>query len=250
MSYKRIIITWLSICVGGVLISPSTLYAGDETQVTTKRSNSLYPGSWSIQFQIEDDIGLKPFNGKIISLKRHVSRTTAFRVGINLDLQNSDSDSDASSVYADTATVTNGSRREQNSQALQLNTLYMYYPNPDGSVNLFLGMGPLVRFSRGKSETETFQTISVSSTEYRERMTNWNRSWAVGAIGVGGLEWFATRGISFHAEYRAQFDYTSTRSTVDKIRFDVPTRIDKTEARTSAWNFDGVVVTMGLSIYF
>lgn len=250
MHNKRTIIACLSVCIVGTMILPQTLFAENETEEQATRCNSLAPGSWSIQFQIENDIGLKPFNGKIISLKRHIARKTAFRLGVDLDVRNSDRDDVKNSVYADTNTVTQRSHREDNKQVVQVNALFMNYPNPDANVNLFFGAGPLLRFSRIKSETESSSTQSTSSVVNRYRTTNWNRSWAIGTIWVAGVEWFATRGISFHAEYRVHFDYEKTRSTSEKVTFNEPTRIDKSEGETSMWNFDGVVVTLGLSVYF
>ncbi|MBD3178615.1 MAG: hypothetical protein GF417_02910 [Candidatus Latescibacteria bacterium] len=74
---ERICISSLTFCLLAIIFlfsapSPAGENGEDECR------NHLEPGSWSVQFQIADDINLRPFNGKVISLKYHFSEKRPF----------------------------------------------------------------------------------------------------------------------------------------------------------------------------
>ena len=226
------------------LLLVKTADAQDEEEKS--RKNSLEPGAWAIQFQIEDDIGLKPFNGMIISLKRHFSSHSAFRLGFNLDLRYDDSDRDNTTTRADSLIYTNYDNYKSNSESIQLDLMYMNYPNPGAAVNFFWGVGPLVRFSRSNAESESRRSYQDETAFwYREDKA---RSWRVGALGAAGVEWFATKGISFHAEYRATASYGKGKSESFRLEPDGDT--SSITGNSESADFDGVNVILGLSVYF
>lgn len=217
-----------------------------EQQKHDKCTSYFEPGSWSVQFQIADQINLEPFNGKAISLKYHLSEKSAIRLGLNLGLGSDDSDSEHSYTYRDTLEDLSELESESSSQMAQLNLVYMLYPNPDGKVKLFYGAGPLVMVSRTKSERESIDTTGDSMKE-----SHWGRSWALGLIGIFGAEWFATDAISFHAEYRAIARYMRTNSEVDRTSYnDSRASIITSDKESDDWDFDASKVTFGISLYF
>jgi hypothetical protein len=228
---------------------PALASAGGQVQ-GQGRANSLEGGSWSMQFGITDELGLKPFNGMSVSLKRHTSARSAFRLGLNVGFDFGDGDSDQVIAEADTATNATDSNGDSNSQLVQVDLLYMRYPKPGSSVNLFLGTGPLFRYSRSEANSE------ISSLEpgyvYRRTSEKWSRSWQIGVLGVGGVEWFATRAISFHAEYRAAVAYSKSESDskTDYVYSDRPSAHLVGSSSGSTWDFHGTSLAFGVSLYF
>lgn len=215
------------------------------------RRNSLSPGAWAIQFQIEDDIGLKPFNGMSISLKRHISSRSAFRLGATLGLQFDDMELGTSNFTADTLASSDSRETDSNSQSIRIDLLYMQYPTAGKNVHFFWGAGPLVRFSRSDRDEEIRYTylngVRVDTVDQHSDL------WGLGGMGTVGVEWFATKDVSFHAEYFASLEYTSTDADYTQKRSavgDIPPARKTSDSSVDQWEFDGVNVILGISIYF
>ena len=75
---------------------------------------------------------------------------------------------------------------------------------------------------------------------------------SAGGRGLVGVEWFVTKAISFHGEYRASFRYIHSKHKFNRIqeRPGNPAVIDTSEGTDEKWDFDGVHVIMGVSLYF
>ena len=52
-----------------LLVIPGLTYA--DTGGETKKENSLQPGSWALQFQLEQEFSLEPFDNLILAMKKH-----------------------------------------------------------------------------------------------------------------------------------------------------------------------------------
>jgi len=123
----------LSFCILVIIIIfPVLLSAG---QVEKERHNYLKPGSWSVQFQIADEINLRPFNSKAISLKHHLSEKSAVRMGLNLDLDSESYEDVTKSSKQDSLLNNNLYEQESNSEMIQL-TIAGYLAFPHFSVLL------------------------------------------------------------------------------------------------------------------
>lgn len=251
MDHRSLFRMYAAIIIGVVFTAflSTELLAESENREMNKRDNSLYPGSWSIQFQIEDDIGLKPFNGMIISVKRHVSKQSAFRISFNLDIDFDDDDSESQHTYSDSTVYAKVRTTDYNAQRIEVNFAYLNYPRPDSNINLFWGAGPFVRYSRSRRETEEIRTTPPS---YRQTTinTDYLNSWGIGILGLAGVEWFATKNISFHAEYRASAVYSrSKRENAHNILQETKI-VDTSETASYGWDLHGVSVILGISLYF
>jgi len=230
------------------LMTAALLCAIGFEQACAERAHSLEPGSWSLQFQINDNIGLKSFNGMNVSAKRHWSDRTAIRVGVGVSVEfadqsqndaQSDDDNSASGELSDDA----------NSQSIWLDALYMRYLKPGSTVNFLWGVGPLVGFSRRHDEITSTDTYGDGTMESRRDI--FGRSWSLGALGIIGAEWFLTRSFSFHTEYRASVSYRhsydqSTRTNISGSA----TSENSHESDSGLWRFGGGGVLLGLSVYF
>ncbi|UCF06517.1 MAG: hypothetical protein JSV33_05690 [bacterium] len=225
----------------------SSVFAGESGKENV-RENSLHPGSWSLQFQIEDDLVLKKFGGMIISVKRHLSRHSAFRVGLDLDIEFDDETREDITEVADTIASRREITAEASRQTVQLDFLYMNYPRPDANINLFWGAGPLFKIQRSKKKT---QNILVSGGPPGDtKMYSYLLSWSIGVLGIGGVEWFATKNISFHAEYRASLVYTNGEIDNSRTTYGTDVRKQRDIRDYDEWRFDGLSVIMGISVYF
>jgi len=239
----------VSVFAALLLLIPCLVFADDGGDAS-QRENSLQPGSWALQFQIEDQFSIKALNGFMVALKRHLSKNTALRIGFDLILDFNDRDVEQDGFRADTLYLVDDIAYDQNMQYIELDFLYVKYPNPDASINLFWGAGPLAGFTRQKIE-------DVRNVEYEGNPSirtdeQYSRSWSAGARGLVGAEWFATRTISFHAEYRASFRFQHTKikhSTVNDQRVGLDTKSETEEIRKN-WRFEGTNVLVGVSLYF
>ncbi len=218
--------------------------AAEETK-TDARPNSLYPGSWSLQFQITEDIGLKPFNGMIFSVKRHFSERSALRLGFRFDIDWNDAEGSGTRETSSGPNDTREESEDSDYEKITIDLSYLRYVRPGSYVNFFWGAGPLVSFSRS-SQTE----VESLSSESREQ-NRYSRSWSVGALGLIGVEWFLQEHFSFHAEYRASFSYSEGYTeTNSSTTFSSRTYNQQDLYESSSWNFESVNVILGLSVYF
>jgi hypothetical protein len=234
----------------------SGLFAGTALADTppaseSTRKNSLAPGSWAIQFQVADDIGLRPFNGMSVSLKRHTSARSAFRLAVTLDLRSEDGDSESADFQADEMKAAEFGEASENSQSGRIDLLCLRYPAPMRGVNWFWGAGPLFRFSRVDHDEKNTETLNERTLQMNSsRLT---RSWGIGVLGTLGVEWFATHDVSFHAEYFASCEYASER-TEYQLCTEGPSGTTPTHRNTETsedrWLFDGANAVFGVSLYF
>jgi len=238
----------ISLSVILILTAAGQARADDQDEEASHRANSLQAGAWSIQFGLTDEFGLDPFNSMSLSLKRHVSPKSAFRLGANLGLDVDDSDSESVSTRYDTLSTGVESELSLNGVLVQLNMLYMRYVNPGSDVNFFLGTGPLVRYTRTEEDRRSVRT--AQGEVLRLRTEKYSRTWKLGALGVAGVEWFATKNVSLHAEYRGSLSYGRTKTEGLSLSSDDPSYHEESESSKSFWDFKGVNVTFGLSLYF
>jgi hypothetical protein len=195
----------------------------------TVRVNSLRAGSWSLQFRIADDFQLSSFQGATISTKRHFSEGRALRVGISLNGSVTDMEYRTINVAADSAIFE--SRTDENQQYVRLDAQYLFYPSPDEKLTVFIGTGPLFELSR-----------SEVSGQGQWRL---HKIWRFGMSAVMGVEWFATKKISFLTEYSSAvtYDIQKSESTYNYNKY-------KNEDERQSLSFSYNSVKFGLSAYF
>jgi hypothetical protein len=211
-------------------------------KVDTK--NSLVKGAWALQFQINNNFSLSSFQGSTLSAKRHYSNKKAIRFGVSLN--GSFSDQDQSSEVPGMVGPKNES--DENSQSIGINTQYVFYPAPDKSVNFFFGAGPFTQFLRSNRTSTTSSGFSTST-----RTKTKGTTWAAGISGVLGVEWFATRSISFVAEYSSNLGYNSASQTdtaEQKTGTSGYTVTNELKRKSKGLQLSSGFVRFGLSVYF
>jgi len=226
--------------------APAPAAGAAEEAKAAIRPNSLYPGSWSLQFQITGEIGLKPFNGMIVSVKRHFSERSALRLGVRLDFDWNSNATSALTEVADTVYDWQDLTEERDYQQFMIDLSYLRYVKPGSYVNFFWGAGPLVGFSRSTRTAERTRGENISST-----VDEYMRSWSIGALGLVGVEWFLSKSFSFHAEYRASFAYSSSVAEQNALEVHPPNSQNyHSENEGDRWDFQSMSVILGLSVYF
>lgn len=193
-----------------------------------QRANSLEDGAWALQFGIEGDfLSVNSYSGGV-SVKRHFSPRSALRAGISASAGDTERDDRDTDAVDDASSWSTG-----------LNLAYQRYINPDADAVLYWGVGPAFNYFHSSYNTSLGDSLSSERTSER---------WSVGADAMLGAEWFATRVISFHAEYFAGFDYFSeTESLETNVNGSLVSRqIDREGWSTSLTS----AVRFGLSVYF
>jgi len=231
-TYPVIVLTILAV------VLPASVSAADQP-IPGDNKNPLRPGSWSAQFQISENFTLNDFQGAMLSVKRHRSARTAYRFGLNLALEVGDNDRISSVFEEDSLTSSSevGIKNEQ--KRVQLDFQFLRYSDSESTVKWFWGVGPLVRFTR----------LDNDQNDYTGRSEALSQTWAVGASGLIGVEWFPARAISLHAEYGAEMRYSQVRQ--ERTEFpDSYVFTRKTEETDKIFAFDARSVLFGLSVYF
>ena len=213
-------------------------------------TNPLAPGARAIQFQIGDNFEVRSFDGLSVSFKRHSTAESAWRLGVMLDLEIDDADMEGSTTTTDVLLV-QSQDRDSNGQRLRVDLLQLRYPSPGRSACWYWGMGPRLRFSRFETETTT---VNGTDPVFDEQFTRqYSHSWSVGALGVGGVEWFVTGDVSLHAEYAASLEYGATTWETDVWQGEdgeLPNYHRATSQTETDWDFGGTQAIFGASLYF
>lgn len=244
-SYAMILLAVVcSFLLAGAALSPAA--GADEKTKEDARANSLNPGSWSLQFQITDEFGLKPFNGMIVSAKRHFSEHSALRLGLHFDVDWDDGTQAGRLEVEDSLADWYDSDSHSEHQGFAVDLSYLNYPSPGSHVNLFWGVGPLVAFYRSESNSSE-EEPNYGTTARRD----YSRSWDIGVLGLIGAEWFLAKHFSFHSEYRASIAYGQAFAESARVRsYPGDVTYHTVERRESdGWGFDGNAL-LGLSVYF
>lgn len=209
-----------------------------------KMENSLETGAWALQFQISRNFTLSRFEGSVISAKRHFSDKKSLRFGLSLNASISDAEQNSKQFTSDTLRQILTADSDSDVQNIELNVQYLFYPSPEKEINLFLGVGPMVGFNRSNSETgsERGTPNPVESTSQRT-----SKRWSLGISANLGAEWFATKNISFLAEYGLSLNYIWVKdSRTDKTAGIVT----EAENKSKILNLSATSVKFGLSVYF
>jgi hypothetical protein len=217
---------------------------------TTTSINGLTDDAWAFQFSIQSSFTLSAFQGGLLSAKHHLAPDKAIRIGLGASFNSTDFSGLSLTRYDTTVTGTSTNEGRGN-QNFDLRMQYIIYPDPTADVNAFFGIGPLVGFSHSSAERQELPTSSPASYSYTR--SDKRTTWSAGLSGLAGVEWFAWRKISFHAEYGASIQYMWTNQRADYSNSNSgSTTISRTtsEYKEKGWAFYYDRFYFGLSVYF
>jgi len=200
-----------------------------------ERPHSLQSHQWALQFEI-DGADLTAFEGLVFSGKYHLSRGSALRLGIGYNY----TASVTQSVNPDPADRSTESKFTEHNMQLALQ--FVRYLSVGSYFNPFLVAG--AQYGGGWYERSQFQTQPGLTDGYVLE----GQFQSLGLVLGLGVEWFATRRISFLAEYRFLIQHVWDESrqrresppgqTVDQVGWD-----------SERWSVGGDSVRFGLSLY-
>ena len=209
---------------------------------SSARENSLKKDKWALQFQVFNFVS--SFQGSTFSLKKHVSDKAAWRLGLTLHFEVKDENTEII-LYPNTkAPGYNDLTDVRIGIALQK----VFYPNPTADVNVFWGLGPTYSYRYSLNDREN---ISRDGT-YQDKRSFEIHSWSLGINGILGVEWFATKSISFLAEYGTAVTYSQriTRTIRRSVRDGNLYLNQDSTNRLNGVSLSSSRVKFGLSVYF
>lgn len=221
-------------------------------QTQTSSDENLSDSSRALQFQIGSNFNLSSFQGTVFSYKHHLSKTTALRIGLSVSLYNNNSDNSLTgfSIQGDSLYQKSKGNNDKNTNSIQLSTQHIWYINPGAKFLLYGGAGPFFRYEFMSDKSESINSIPYGGlgTSPTKTVTETTSKFFVpGLMGVLGVEWFATKGISLTAEYGLQVSYTWGKiETKNTSSYSIASSSTKQEG----WNMGGSNVKLGLSVYF
>ena len=226
---------WIITIVGLVLpCLVHTAFAADAPETAPEaHANALRAGVWALQLDVNGPLlDVAPLSGGV-SLKRQFSTKSALRFGVGL----------AATVRTTTPNVDTEPDRETDTATYRISvqTLYQYYFNPEGILNVYVAVGPTASFYRRTDDTELGFFWNHEEATFT--------SWSVGGIVALGGEWFFTHQFSLLAEYstsgaysRLEDDRIGSTSEGDVISYSNNVYTD--------WAVSLSGVRLGLSVYF
>lgn len=242
MLHKCLFLTAIILCS-----TIATVDAQTDSVQNRKRENSLQNGKLALQFQITNSFSLTSFQGAVLSGKKQISDNAAVRLGVGLGVI-------VNSGMTETKPQNNDSVKslgENNTgnQNINIGLQYLLYPSPEAEINFFFGGGVVAGYSRFNTSTKSTQISGAAQYELDQKTEG--SGWNVGATGVVGAEWFATKSISFLAEYGILLNYFSQDETSTATSTDAPIPTSSSGTRkTRDFTFTPLQVKFGLSLYF
>ncbi len=213
-----------------------------ESPTDTASVHSLRPGAWALQFGISDNFTLTNFEGGSVSVKRHLTDSSAVRLGVTASASSNDSEYAETALPPDTLVSRHVSDGTQHRMSVSAD--YVAYPLLARRMNLFLGVGLVGSYSRSRGQTDVYDA-RFGATERDSELDQWS----VGISGSIGVEWFAAPSISFHAEYGGALRYYSNKQT-STMPWQSGSMSRKSVTSSTATSFSLSSVRFGLSAYF
>lgn len=250
----------IAVVLSFFLICSSSAYAGSTmADSSSSHPNSLAPGKWALEFGISSNFTLTSFQGTVLSIKRQMNSHEAVELAIGGSLYSQSGTSKFTHTTGDTVDSHNSGSNGNESHSISLSACYLYYPNPDGMINLYFGAGPTVTYGHSDYRQQTYQ-LPVPPAISTTTITNSNgqTSWGLGASGLVGAEWFMTKYLSLHAQYGLSVMYvashstqlTANSSTTTSSGTVIPSQTSSNDWGYHGWQINPSSVMFGLSVYF
>jgi len=207
-------------------------------------SKPLTENSKALQFQIGSNFTLTSFQGAALSYKHHLKPLRAVRVGSELSLSKSNFDLTEVDSVGDLETL---SKSDQTRYYVRFNTQLIWYSESYSGISFFYGVGPFLGFSKSEKKDEWVSPYPGHRTNLDETKTGWS----LGLTGLVGVEWFVSKSISLHAEYRISLGYSREKREYNRTTISQTGKSYITGNETIKFrqlSSDGV--RFGLSVYF
>jgi hypothetical protein len=217
--------------------------------LTASSLQAIAQTSTAVQFQIRNNFTLGSFQGAAFSYKQHLQPSFALRIGVSVSFNDGNFESTSHQFISDTLYGSANSTRDQSGTSIQLNTQAIWYSESPLGILLFYGTGPFVGFSRNHQEEVSVGTL-VNVPQSKSTTEGTSTSWSVGLSGLAGVEWFASKTISLHAEYGISLGrYWSNNESTSSYQSQNHSS-STSEGNGQSWSLTSNGVLLGLSVYF
>lgn len=211
------------------------IFSSSSLSQNTSYLDSL-DGRYALQFQITANFSLTNFQGTILSGKYHFNKRDAIRLGLSIELD--DSDAEVEHNIRDTVN-TETFNNERNSFGFTVNTQYLRYITGIDNIFLFGGGGPFVHYfsSTSNGEVPTEDETETETFEYSSDI------YYLGVNMILGVEWWFHKSMSLSAEYGMEFRYISRKGK--DIQGEIKRNVSDNSFRINASN-----INFGITVYF
>ena len=220
-------------------------------------SVSLRRGSWALQFGIASNFTLTSFQGSTIGAKYQLSQNNAIRGGITINGGSNNAPVSYSGSIGDSSAGTVSTSSSVKSANISFTIQYLWYMNPDGPVHLYAGLGPAISYYYNHNNSENpYLNNSGNGSGFWivEKYNSIRTQWAAGGAAVIGVEWFACRWLSLHADYNELIQYqwgssslVRSYSTTANSNY-IP--VNQSNSGTAkGWTLNSSAVSFGLNVY-
>jgi len=216
-----------------ILLFVFSLFINTGFSQNTSYLDSL-DGKFALQFQITDNFQLSNFQGTVLSGKYHFSCRDAVRLGISVEL--GDSESEINIVYPDTSTVSK-SENDGNKFGITIKTQYIHYFNGTKEITFFGGVGPFFTYSKQNENRKSIIDEIETSSEAETNL------FSTGIDIIAGVEWMFYTNMSLSAEYGLNFSYWSLENIYNEDSKEV-------KSENTTFNISGNHINFGITVYF
>ena len=140
------------------------------------------------------------------------------------------------------------SKSDQTRYYVRFNTQLIWYSESYSGISFFYGVGPFLGFSKSEKKDEW---VSPYPGHPRTNLDETKTGWSLGLTGLVGVEWFVSKSISLHAEYRISLGYSREKREYNRTTISQTGKSYITGNETIKFrqlSSDGV--RFGLSVYF
>ncbi|MBI2427530.1 MAG: hypothetical protein HYV29_01790 [Ignavibacteriales bacterium] len=238
------------VALAGIVFIVSQIGFSQNNEEQQSAKLPVKPDAWGMQFRIGPNLSLGSFNGMMVSLKKHISETSALRIGIGVEFYDRDMTEDLMDYRADSLIAKRWYDNTNNSTFITVVSQYVWMFPSGNSVDFFIACGPTIGYevydNDDKAREETIPNTETSidySTEYT--------SWLYGMTNSIGVEWFASKDLSLHAEYEASLVYTTVERKTEVLNtINNPDSKSFQKLHQHAWRLENNLVKFGLTVYF
>jgi hypothetical protein len=220
---------YIYLCISILSLSAQmdNIYCQEDTQ--NDGANLLINKKWAIQFLIDKNAVMTPFNGTTFSVLRKIDNKRAWRIGVLINSNARNNLNKAIRLSNDSLTSSQNSKRID--YDCQLSAQYILNTHVTNKISCYFGFGSAVLYKG-----------LYQKYEFYGEYTNKTKVWGVGLSGVIGVEWQFHKQISLNAEYNSGLFYQNSNTLQKQI-------YSRYKASQNDFSFNSSPVRFGVTVY-
>ena len=217
--------------------------------------DTLRHSAWALQFGVGSNFTLTSFQGSLIGCQYHYSPGSALRLSLSFNGQFGDNTNVGTVNQSGSLSSLTSNDNASHNSTVSLVMQNVWYVNPGDVVHAYFAAGPELTYSHMYSQASGIQQAIPPATNWSTNSSeNTNVTWGAGARGAVGVEWFAVRWLSLHAEYLfdVQYQWGSMSSSTSYVSGGPgygSTSTGVQESSSKGWQMTSLGVLLGVSVY-